>query len=142
MLLLNAITKPFNTLLNIYFKDNRKANLYNLQITPQVCYLTKALNDRFDSFLRRIYITDGEALPNTFIFLPGENQPKYIYLQSENEAIIPIFLQNESGGYVGGVSFIINVPAAIAPTEIEINEILSFANEYKLAGKTCKVINN
>jgi hypothetical protein len=133
---LNAIATAFERLLFL-FKNNRNANLYNLQITPQICYLEKALNDRFDAVLRRIYITDGELLEAIYVYQNAELLPKYIYENSENEAILPLFFQGESGGFVGGISFIIHVPAEL---NLNFNEVKNFINQYKLVGKTCEIV--
>jgi hypothetical protein len=55
----------------------RNQKLYDLSITPQVCFLQKLLNDRYDFTLRRIIIVDGIDKPPTYIFLDAELKPLY-----------------------------------------------------------------
>ena len=125
----SAIASVFNTLRG-RVSANRDRNLYNLSITPQVCFLEKALNDKFDSTPRRIYITNGVWRSFLPIFLRAENKPIALYLDSENQPI-PLYLQIENG-FVNE-SFIVNVPSELQPFEQDLNGIVM---AFKLAGKT------
>lgn len=137
-----AATKPLIWLqqkLNI----SRNDNLYNLSITPQICFLEKALNDRFDKYPRRIYISDGKQLQQIYVFQNAEQLPTFVFLDGETDEdenaynILPLFLQNETGGFVDGISFKIHVPSALT---LNFDEVKSFVNQYKLVGKTCEVL--
>jgi hypothetical protein len=137
VLFLDAFASAFKTLLN-RFETGEESDFYNLSITPQICYLEKALNDRYDKYPRRIYITDGVPLVEPYLFQAAEQQPLYIFTASENQ---PQWLwqSNEAGGYKNGIAFIINVPADILENTTA-DEITGFVGNYKLAGKNCVVV--
>src|SRR4051812_23650373 len=63
----------------------RKLKLYQLSITPQVCYLEKLLNDQYDYFSRGIYIVDAEDKDPIYIFQEIEDKPVYIFTEAENQ---------------------------------------------------------
>lgn len=58
---------------------SRVANIYRLGITPQVCYLEKMLNDRFDNTARRIFILNPVIKDITYIYTDAENKPVALY---------------------------------------------------------------
>lgn len=97
------------------FVRYRKATLYDLKITPQVCYLEMMLNDRFDSTLRRIYIADGEESPAIYLYTDAELQPIYLYKDAE---ALPKFLFTD--GEVDGSAFenfVVMVPISVTLNE-------------------------
>jgi hypothetical protein len=104
------------------FRKNRTANLYRLSITPQVCYLEKMLNDRFDPQDRRIYIDDAIDRPPIPLFLDVEEKPVYLGTR-------PLYRDNEFG--INLDDFIVYVHKDIA---FEVNEMRSLLLLYKLAG--------
>jgi hypothetical protein len=109
---------------------NREANLYRLAHTGQVCYLRKALNDSFDVDLRRIYIDGtGGAAGKTYIYTPGEEQPKYLG---------KIYLRDSLEFADTGADFLVYVPTSIAETmNYELRALIDF---YKLASKRYLII--
>lgn len=111
------------------FKLYREAKIYQLTITPQVCYLEKLLNDRYDYILRRIVIEDSIDKDVTFIYMDAELKP--VYLGSKF-----IFTAGESG--VSSNDFIIKVPLVMQFT-FEEPEMLSLTKAYKLAGMVPKI---
>ena len=81
------LTTPTLPLLNIYvlWRANRDDNMLRLTCTGQVCRLRGLLNDRLDSELRRITISDGTA--NYFnVRIP------YILENSESISMIKVLL--------------------------------------------------
>lgn len=110
----------------IKFKDS---TAYKLTITPQVCYLEKALNDRYDIADRRIFITDGISYDPLPLYLKVENKPVVLYTKEEDKVAV-LFTKSETGLF--SVDFIVNVPAAVAFAEAEMRAIVDV---YKLAGK-------
>lgn len=111
------------------FDTFRNNNLYILGITPQVCRIEKLLNDRYDSEMRRIFLTDGVLRNLVATFTDAEAKPIYLgtsYLYSDAEF-----------GYSDNISFVVNVPSVIALSlDAEIAEII---NSYKLPGKRFKI---
>lgn len=103
------------------FLSWRYDNLYRLSITPQVYSLEKALNDRFDYSLRRIYITKGIHYPMSYIFTQDESLDEYIGTGSEDNNMY-IYTRSESGG--NSVSFIINVPSPIPFNDPEMRAMV------------------
>ena len=107
----------------------RTQKLYELAITPQVCYLQKMLNDRYDYVQRRIVIVDAMEQDPVYIFRTSENKPQFFYRRSENQPVY-FFTRGESGALRN--DFVIQVPAAIVFPSAEMR---SLVQTYKLAGK-------
>lgn len=97
-------------------------------ITPQVCYLERLLNDRYDSELRRIKIDDGIFHLPIYIYQEDEIKPVYLFTEDENK---PVYLYTD--GEAGEVldDFVVLVPVDII---FDMNEMKSLLNIYKLAG--------
>lgn len=112
------------------FAASRDATLYRLSITPQTCYLEKALNDRFDNQQRRIYITDGARRNNLYIYTREENFPVYIN-ERGNDAPKYIYQRSESIETTG-YNFIVNVTKEIS---FNTDEMRALLDRHKLAGK-------
>lgn len=113
-----------------YWKQYREENIYKLAHNGQVCYLRKALNDRFDPDLRRIYIdgSGGDAL-KTYIYTPVEQLPKYLGL---------IYLYSTLEFADDGADFLVYVPVSIAEDmPYELKALIDF---YKIGGKRYLII--
>ena len=93
--LLDSMTHPLRWLQS-KFATYRESVTYRLSITSQVCYLQKLLNDRYDNTDRRIYISDGNQVSETYIYLPAEDIPVYIYSVNEQQPH-HIYLEDEIG---------------------------------------------
>jgi hypothetical protein len=111
----------------------RKRKLYELMITPQVCYLERLLNDRFDFTQRRIRIIDPTFFEPVWLAQEEELAPVYFTTESEND---PVWLPTEEE--VGQIQndFVITAPASI---NFDENEMRSLVNVFKLAGKRYKI---
>jgi hypothetical protein len=108
----------------------RTIMLYKLTITPQVVYLEKMLNDRYDSLLKRITIIDGVQYDQEYLFTRPEAKPIFIYRKSELKPPKYFYLRGETSDE--SFDFVVNVPVAVS---IDVNEMKSLLNTYKLAGK-------
>lgn len=125
--LLYACVVPVTYVYNLFISF-KKAVEYRLAITPQVCYLEKALNDRYDFTQRRIYIIDAveyDALP---LYLKVEN--KHLVLPLKSEGHLVLYTKGETGLYT--VDFIVMVPNALF---IDVVEVTAVINGYKLLSK-------
>lgn len=111
----------------------RKQKLYQLEITSQVCYLERLLNDKWDYTLRRIRIVDGIDHPPFYIYRNNELKPKYIRRKIEN-APRYIYTRGESG--VLSDDFVVKVPMGIA---FDYDEMRSLLNAFKLGGIKFKI---
>ena len=107
----------------------RTQKLYELAITPQVCYLQKLLNDRYDYVQRRIVITDAIDQSPIYFFVRSEIKQKYFYARSENKPTY-FFTRGESGTLKN--DFIVRVPAGIV---FQLAEMTSLIQTYKMASK-------
>ena len=107
----------------------RTANLLKLSYNGQRCYLRKALNDKFDPELRRIFI-DGTL----------DIEQDYIYTQAENLDVYlgTMFLETEFNYAGTTVDFLVFVPQLVL--DLKINEIIATLEFYKLAGKQYQII--
>jgi hypothetical protein len=113
----------------------RNQILYKLMITPQVVYLEKMLNDRYDTEERRITITDAKEYNAVFIFKKIELKPVFLFLKSEVGFLSTFFyLKNETGQFTW--DFIVNVPVLV---DFNMNELTALVNTYKLPAKTFKI---
>ena len=112
----------------------RTQKLYELMITPQVCYLERLLNDRFDYTLRRIQIVDGSDKPPYYIYQNPELKPKYIRNHAEGASLQYIYTSGESSNVQD--DFIVLVPTALVFGE---EEMRSLVKAYKLAGTKFKI---
>ncbi|MFL0104985.1 hypothetical protein [Tenacibaculum maritimum] len=128
---LKALLAP---IVNLYtdFINFRKDIIYKIKHNGQVVYLQKALNDRFDSVQRRIYITDGIINEPTYIYTHEEDKPvylgtKYIYTREELK--------------FKDVDFVVILPSSMLLSKEETIRMKSLINYYKLASKTYKIIN-
>lgn len=106
----------------------RNAKIYQLTISPQVCYLTRLLNDRYDYTLRRIYINDAVWHLPTFIYKSAENKPVFGYKAGEGQ---PKYLYSNGETGTALNDFVVNAPALIA---FDQNEMRSLVDGYKLFG--------
>lgn len=104
------------------FTRNRAANLYRLSITPQVCFLEKMLNDRFDNTDRRIYIDQAIERPPVYLYQDDELKPVYL-----NER--PLYQDTEFA--INLDDFVVYVHNEII---FEFNEMRSLIILYKLSG--------
>lgn len=128
IVLIGPIVSIYNAL--ILFRD---AILYKLTITPQVVYLEKMLNDRYDGTLRRIYIVDGKVYDPLYLYMKSELKPLIIYTTGEISISKPKqFLYTKGEGNIVTFDFVVMVPAGLP---YNLNEMVSLIKTYKLAGK-------
>ena len=109
------------------FNFNRNENLYNTAHNGQVCYLRKALNDRFDISQRRIKITDSNRYKREYIYTEGEQKPRYLGT---------MYLRDDAEYSDTGVDFIVLIPKALNYNTYEMKALIDF---YKLASKRYKI---
>jgi len=104
-----------------------------MSVTPQVCFLEKLLNDRYDYTNRGIYIIDGKDFAPLYIYRRDELKPVYISKRAENKPKY-IYTRGESG--VIKDDFIVMVPM---PVVFDMAEMASLIRVYKLAGTKFKI---
>jgi hypothetical protein len=127
-----SLLLPLQQLYTAFWKY-RRATIYHLRITPQVCFLEKLLNDRYDFTQRRIYIDDGMDKNPLHIFIYEELKPKFVFKNNEAKPKY-IYTSGESGLFKD--DFVVNVPAGLVYDE---NEMSSLLKVYKLAGSKFKI---
>jgi hypothetical protein len=109
-----------------FFLGKRETNLYVLSITPQVCFLEKMLNDRYDPDARRIFIQSASS-DRKYLYRADEQKYLYLYLPAETE---PVYIYSPAELLTADVDFMVCVPH-IAFNEAEMRALL---DSYKLAG--------
>jgi len=102
---------------------------YDLTITPQVCYLERALNDRFDYNQRRIKVILGVYYPPLPLFLKAEAKPLRLFTKAEGNKQL-LFRKNETAQFTS--DFIVQVPRFLS---FDSDEMSALVNKYCLAGK-------
>lgn len=129
---LRSVAMPINTLHTalLYYRNNA---LYRLAITPQVCFLERALNDRYDVILRRIAIEDGLELAPVPLYRKEESKPQVLNRKIEGGPLV-LYTKAETSQF--SADFVIKVPVTV---DFNISELTAFVNGYKLSSKTFKV---
>jgi len=113
------------------FKTNRDNNLYKLLITPQVCYMEMALNNKYDKDDRRIRIVRAKTYEGLPMYQKIENKPVYLY--RKNETATPdnrLYLKGEASA--NQYDFIVKVPATIV---FDLMDMRAVINSYMLPEK-------
>ena len=106
----------------------RTDNLYKLNHNSQICYLRKALNDRFDPTQRRIVITSGNSYTRQYIYTDAEQKPKWLGT---------MYLHGDEDYSDTGVDFIVKVPNNLTYSTPAMTALIDF---YKLASKRYKIV--
>lgn len=121
--------------LNETFADWADGIRYNVSFTGQVIYLEHALNDRYDSTLRRIYIEDpsGTQVLTTTLYNQIEQQAQTIMWNKAEAQPSPIF-RNLAEVFTTGDDFIVKIPSAINTT-INQAKMRRLIDRYRTAGK-------
>lgn len=110
---------------------------YDLTITPQVCYLERMLNDKFDYSQRRIKIVDGVNHDPVLLSLDEEAKP--VLLATSEVEGLPVLLPLQSEVAQFSSDFVVEVPSDVRFDEKRMSALLY---KYKLASKvfTIKII--
>jgi hypothetical protein len=116
------------------FTAMRNANVYRLSHTSQVCYMEAALNDIFDSTLRRIYIADAMIVEPVWIYTVAEGHPVALYTDGES-APIALYTAGEVAASVAG--FVVWVPTGLV---YDVVRLRALVNLYRLPSMTNWVI--
>ena len=103
------------------FATWRDNNRYHLSITAQVCRLERVLNDRFDRYSRRIFITRGTVYDEAFIYTSGEGMDEYLFTEGESDYFY-IYTRFETGAE--SADFIVHVPVDLGFDESEFRAVL------------------
>jgi hypothetical protein len=106
----------------------RKSRIYQLTITPQICYLERLLNDRFDNDDRRIYIEDTDWFDPWYVYQEDELKPRYMYTEAEDQ---PVYTYTDAEAGETPDDFIVFVPASLVFDNTEMRALL---NINKLPG--------
>lgn len=114
----------------------RKAKLYFLGITPQVCYLEKMLNDSFDFTQRRIRINDAIWYPPTYLYQEAELKALYLYQEVEDKPLI-LYTEGEAGVYQD--DFVVLVPFGLI---YNVEEMKANIDTFKLASTKYTIQSN
>ncbi len=109
------------------FRRYKAAKEYQLLISPQVCYIQRLLNDRYDYAQRRIIVTDADDKPPLIVYTRAELKP--VYLGSKF-----IYTAGEAGSIKD--DFVVKVPGVI---NFETAEMISLVKTYRLAGMKPKI---
>ncbi len=110
--------------------------LYKLSHNGQLCYLEGALNDTFDTALRRVYISDAGGDVITLIHRDSDGDP----LLLDDDVTGAFIIHNDSAYFGGSYDFIVNIPYQFS--EADIYRLRALVDYYKLAGKRYDVVVN
>lgn len=108
---------------------------YWMGITPQVCYLEKALNDTFDSIQRRIFISKTAGIDMQLIHTNEADEPVIIGQDNSGQMML---IHNNAGYTGGGINFVVNLNGLIL-NDYKILRLKAIVNKYKLADKSFEI---
>ena len=143
--LIKSLVLPIITL-HSDFLAQRRSNIFQANHTGQVCYLRGMLNDAFDATLRRIYISDAEALEWTMLYkkelfnTAGGKHPLMLGKADSTANGVMVFSGGvrlvSKQGSVGaiGSDFAVMIPLALRGA-VDESRVVSLVNIYKLASK-------
>lgn len=137
MALLNTLVTPIAYLHN-QFITNRRSNLYKLLITPQVCYVEMALNDKYDPEERRIRIVLPKSYNPQFLYKRIENKPIYLFRKSHIQPGQYTWLVQKGEASTFQFDFIVKVPPTVVFVQEEMRAVI---NSYILPEKVYKISN-
>jgi hypothetical protein len=103
---------------------------YRLNHDGKVWSLEKVLNDKFDSFLRRIYITDTEYQDDVYVGNRDNREQVHVSSGEDDGSTIHIGVAPQ---YLQRADFIVHLPHLLLSEEIAIKNTI---DTYKIAGKT------
>ena len=122
--IMNSFEYITNNLFELAYDLNQRL-LYN----GQVAVLEFALNDYFDSALKRIYISDAYISLTLYLESEPDPNPLTVYLEGEpNPDPITMFLLAEK---YSEFDFYVNVPAGLTYNH---NRMVQIINRYRVAG--------
>ena len=134
MALLSALVSPVVYIYNL-FLINRRNNLYKLMITPQVCYVEMALNDKYDSSNRQIKIVQPKRKDPLFVYKKIETRPVQLYTKVEaSKPKVWLYQKGEASAFQ--YDFIVQVPATVS---FNMNEMTAVIDGYILPDKVYKI---
>ena len=117
--MVRALVAPIESLRGemLTYRANKK---YWIGISPQVCYLEKALNDALDVHERRIWIENTAKNDVLLIHQDQAQQPLMIHTDAYyiEHPEIPVVKVHLDGSYVdGGADFNVNFPFQLSEKE-------------------------
>ena len=127
---LTALGSTLNEILSRYITSFDKKH-EDLSITPQVCFLEKKLNDRYDEE-RRIRIEDPEVIEGRFFFPHTDTPDKKFYFGKKAYFVKDTRYNNTDLGFI-----------VVLPISIEVtNEMRALIDRYKLASVEYWIVNS
>ena len=134
LVLLNVLVSPVVYIYNL-FMINRRNNLYKLLISPQVCYVEMALNDKYDSSNRQIKIEQPKRKDPLFLYKKIERRPVHLFTKGEiTKPRTILYQKGEASAFQ--YDFIVKVPATVA---FNMNEMTAVIESYILPDKVYKI---
>lgn len=129
-----ALIEPLNIGFS-QFKQFRLQQIYESEINGQTIKLERALNDEFDSVLRRIYITDGSTFDPPVFY--EEWKPDKVEFYIEGNTDNPIFYSFENIDNIITFNFFVHLSSDIWADRLRIKALV---NKYKVFGRTFEVV--
>jgi len=133
---LKAIFKPISTLY-ASFLIYRQDTMYFTSITFQKVAIEKMLNDLYDNVHRRIYLEDASKITTLYISNKRLGYPP-VYIYSKAVPSTPVYVYTKAT-YAAEYDFIIYIPAMIYSLT-NINQLKSYVDQYKFAGKRYQIL--
>lgn len=132
--MLKACVLPLEELRGELLLKRQDVN-YWMGITPQKCYLEKALNDTFDTIQRRIFLSNTSGIDMQLIHTDAADMPVIIGQNTSDQYML---IHNNAGYTGGGINFVVNLNGLIL-NNYQTLQLTAIVNRYKLADKTFEI---
>ena len=125
-----SLIKPLQDVSDDFYSTISTVDLY-LKYTSQHLSMEEMLNDKYDSTLRRIYITENNVIGQDMdIYKESETNPnpRAIYKQGEDNPV-PILIYKQSEYPISVYNFTINMPVTITYDSDEFEYLINSYTE-------------
>jgi len=128
--LVKALAAPVNDVYNRFISYGGDTN-YRIGITLSAVDLQRALNDRYDSTLRRIRIVELISKEGIAIFQREENKPITLFIKVGEGFSLILFTKQETMGFEA--DFIVQIPISLL---FDMKDLSAFIDLFKMESKT------
>lgn len=129
--ILSAFGSILNEILSKYITSFEEMH-YGLSIAPQVCFLEKMLNDKYDKEQRSIRIEDPEVIEGRFFFPSNELWDKKFYFNINGACFVRDTRYDNAGR-----GFVVVLPMSIAATD----EMRGLIDRHRLVSVRYWIVN-
>lgn len=130
--LINSCVLPLKTNHSMFLNFKKEAN-YKVKHTGQIVYLQKMLNDKYDTYLRRIKLENITPKQTLLGYYVEDSKPVFAYTM---ENAIPVFVYNTID-YYNEFDFKVIIPTTLSAFKSQMKTQINY---YKLFSKKYEIL--